>query len=147
MAMDPGSILRTMLIASSTLLAVVGVVTIQSKFDAADRKAAAGVVRDYRSKAGWTIPEVIEGMHPGRAAQWNVSTESACMQHERVRVDVDGKSYEFLVDINGPAIHPGNPASVQVLKGLDAPRAKAAPRPPQGAASGASNSAPTSGAP
>jgi hypothetical protein len=119
--MDSGNLTRAMLAASTTILAVASILFIQSKFDAADRKAALNIVQEYRSKAGWTIPEVLDEKQPGRAAEWSVTTESTCLQHERVRAVVGDATYEFVVDINGPSIHPGNTAGEGVLGRLDEP--------------------------
>ncbi|HVY45700.1 MAG TPA: hypothetical protein VHB21_07465, partial [Minicystis sp.] len=99
-----------------------------------------GIVHDYRSKAGWTIPEVIAEKHPGVAPGWQVRTESSCTQHERVEAIVGADAYDFVVDINGPSIHPGNPAGEAVLKRLDEPK-PAASAPPK-ASPPASASAP-----
>ena len=120
--MDPGKLMRSLLVGSVTLLAIVSMFWIQSKFDGADRRAALNVVREYRSKGGWTIPEILDAKHPGNVPLWTVQTKSSCLQHEKVSADVDGVHYDFMVDINGPSIHPGNRASESVLKQLDEPR-------------------------
>jgi len=117
--------MRSLLVGSGTLLALASMFWIQSKFDAADRKAALGVVREYRAKSGRSIPEILDGMHPGHTAVWAVQTDSSCMQHERVSADVDGTRYQFMVDINGPSIHPGNRESEAVLAQLGDPGAPA----------------------
>src|ERR1043166_866238 len=109
--LDPAKFTRAMLVTSATLLAVAFMWFLQSKFEGADRRAAVGIVHDYRSKAGRTIPEVLAERHPGKEAGWRVTTESSCMQHERVSAEVDGADYEFVVDINGPSIHPANAAA------------------------------------
>jgi hypothetical protein len=120
--MDPAKLMRSLLVASSSMLALVSIFVIQSKFDGADRRAAVGVVQQYRSPKGWTIPEILDTRHPNRPAAWSVQTESSCMQHERVTAVIDDARYEFMVDINGPSIHPGNPPSEAVVKQLDAER-------------------------
>ena len=120
--MDPAKLMRSLLVGSATLLAVVSMFWLQSKFDGADRKAALGVVHKYRSRAGWTVPEVLDARHPGSTAVWAVETQSSCLQHERVSADVAGVRYQFMVDINGPSIHPGNRESEAVLKQLDEER-------------------------
>jgi hypothetical protein len=137
--MDSGKLFRTTLAMSSALVAFAAILWLQSKFDSADQKAALGLVQEYRSKQNRSIPEVLDDKHPGHAPLWTVQTESACMQHERVRAAIDGAHYDFVVDINGPSIHPGNPASEAVLRELDAPR-------PTGSASSPEPRAPQSGA-
>ena len=146
MAFDPGKMMRAGLVASTTMLALVIMWVLQSKFDGADRKAALGIVLDYHSKHGWTIPEVLAEQNPGKAPGWFVETESTCMQHERVHADVGGKDYAFIVDINGPSIHPGNAAGEAVLRRLDEPRpdgAASGPKPPAPAAPNPAGSAST----
>lgn len=125
--MDSGKLLRTMLAMSSALVALAFIFWLQSKFDGADRRAALSLVQEYRSQEGRSIPEVLDKKHPGHAPLWSVETQSACMHHERVRAAIDDAKYDFVVDINGPSIHPGNPASEEVLRDLGAPR-------PQGSA-------------
>jgi hypothetical protein len=122
-AKDPTRFMRAAMVLSATMLALVAIWFLQSKFEGADRKAAVGIVNDYRSKAGRSVPEVLAERHPNKPQSWQVHTESSCMQHERVDVDVDGKDYAFIVDINGPAIHPGNPDGKAVLAELDEARA------------------------
>ena len=110
--------MKSLLVGSATLLAVVAMFWLQSKFDGADRKAAVGVVREYRARGGWTVPEILSARHPDRTPVWTAETQSSCLQHEKVSADVDGVHYQFVVDINGPSIHPGNPASEAVVKQL-----------------------------
>jgi len=150
--MDPGKLMRNMLVGSATLLAVASMFWLQSKFEAADRKAAVAVVHDYRSRAGWTVPEALEAQHPGRPSHWSVETVPACLHHyERVSIEVDGVPYQFMVDIDGPSIHPGNHESEAVLRQLDQPKpAQASPAPaPSGsspAPSAAASAPPAQGA-
>ena len=120
--MDPAKLMRSLLVGSGTLLALVLMFWLQSKFEGADRKAALGVVHDYRAKGGWTIPEILDEEHHGHPAAWTVQTESSCLQHEKVSAAVDGVSYQFMVDINGPSIHPGNHESEGVMRKLDEAR-------------------------
>ena len=120
--MDSGKTKRMMLAVSSAMVAIAFMVWLQSKFDGADQKAALTMVQDYRSKDGRTIPEILDEKHPGHPPIWTVETKSACWQHERVRALVDGAQYDFMVDINGPSIHPGNPASEEVMRDLGVPR-------------------------
>ena len=131
--MDSSKLFRFLLAASTAILAVVIILWVQSKFDGADRKAALEVVQTYHSKLGRSIPQVLGEKHPGKTPLWTVETQSACMQHERVRVAVGDARYEFVVDINGPSIHPGNRPSEEVLGELDEP----APSPATAVSAGA----------
>ncbi|MEO7330008.1 MAG: hypothetical protein ABI193_15645 [Minicystis sp.] len=119
--MDSNKLLRMLLALSSAMVAILGILWVQSKFDAADRKAALAIVQEYRSKQGRSIPALLDRDHPGHPPAWTVETARSCMQHERVRASVAGVDYDFMVDINGPSIHPGNRASEAVMAQLDAP--------------------------
>jgi hypothetical protein len=116
-----------MLIATSGVLAGATILWVQSKFDAADRRAALSVVQDYHSKGGRSVPDVLGARHPGASIEWSTENESACLQHVRVHALVSNPAaltpsvYDFVVDINGPSIHPGNPAGKEVLGALDEP--------------------------
>jgi hypothetical protein len=135
--MAPAQITRYLVLASMTLLAFVVIVVMQSKFEGADQKAAIGIVQSTPSKAGRTVADVIAVKHPGKPAVWSSATESACFQHVRVRATVspdppaEPVNYDFVVDINGPSIHPGNPAGEDVLRAVSEPAAtgSAAPEP------------------
>jgi hypothetical protein len=117
--MDPEKLMKSLLVGSATLLAIVAMFWLQSKFDGADRKAALGVVREYRARGGWTVPDILGVRHPGRTPVWTAETQSSCLQREAISAEVDGVRYQFVVDINGPSIHPGNPESEAVIKQLD----------------------------
>lgn len=141
---------RYLVLISMTLLAFVAIVVMQSKFDGADQRAAIGIVQATTSKSGRTVPDVLDARHPGRPAMWSSATESSCFQHVRVRANVapDPTSapiaYDFVVDINGPSVHPGNAAGEEVLRALhEMPPASATPT----ASATASESAPTSATP
>ncbi len=122
--MDPGKLMRGLLAGSATLLAIVVMFWLQSKYETADRKAALGVVQEYRAHGGWTVPEVLDARHPGRPVHWTVEPAPACLHHyERVSAEIDGERYQFMVDIdNGPSIHPGNKPSAAVVEQLDEAR-------------------------
>ncbi len=138
--MDVGKVMRTGLIGSSSLLAIVAIFVIQSKFDGLDRKNAVELVQRYRSRTGWTVPELLDKKHPGEAANWEVKTQSSCQQHEKVTVAYPTATYEFMVNINGPSLHPGNQASESIMSGLDTEKPVAPP-----AASGSGSAAPAAG--
>lgn len=124
--MNTARITQYLVLTSMTLLAVVAIVVMQSKFEGADQRAAAGIVQTYRAQTGRTIVDVLSERHPGNEPVWSTATESSCAQHQRVRATVfspgsgEPVNYDFMVDINGPSIHPGNPASEEVLSALNA---------------------------
>lgn len=130
--MNPAKMTRYLVLLSMTLLAFVAIVVMQSKFDGADQNAAVGIVQTAPSKTGRTIQDVLSERHPGKPPLWSSSTESSCFQHVRVRASVlpepaaQPVNYDFVVDINGPSIHPGNPAGEEVLRALNEPAPSAA---------------------
>jgi hypothetical protein len=141
--MDPEKLMKSLLVGSATLLALVLMWVIQSKFEGADRRAALGLVHDYRAKGGWTIPEILDDKHAGHPAGWTVETQSSCLHHyEKVSASVDGETYLFMVDIDGPSIHPGNKPSEAVVEQLD--QARPGWPPPAAAASGSAATVPSS---
>jgi hypothetical protein len=125
--MEPAKITRYLVLVSMTMLAFVGIWVMQSKFDGADQRAAVGIVQTTVSPNGNTIAAVLAAKHPGIEPVWSTATESACFQHERVRATVYPTptsvpiNYDFVVDINGPSVHPGNPAGEEVLRALSEP--------------------------
>lgn len=148
--MNAAKITRYLVLLSMTLLAFVAIVVMQSKFDGADQNAAINVVQSAPSKTGRTIPDVLAERHPGKLPVWSAGTESSCFQHVRVRAAVTDQAaadpvlYDFVVDINGPSIHPGNPAGEEVLRALDLPaKAPSAPAAPSAQGAGAPSAAVT----
>ena len=139
--MTPAKITKYMVLVTMTLAAFIAIVVMQSKFDGADQKAAVGIVQLTRAPNGRTILDALDARHPGKPPVWSVTTESACFQHERVRASVfpspaeDPVNYDFVVDINGPSVHPGNPAGESLLKQLaDLPPAETPSAAPSAAA-------------
>ncbi len=106
----------------TSALAAGSILYLQGRFNAGDEKSALGVVQTYHSKAGRSLPEVIAAENAGAVPDWSTSTESSCFQHERVRALVAGEkgivAYDFVVDINGPSIHPGNENGRRALEAL-----------------------------
>ena len=143
--MNPAKMTRYLVLLSMTLLAFVAIVVMQSKFDGADQNAAVGIVQTAPSKTGRTIQDVLSERHPGKPPLWSSSTESSCFQHVRVRASIlpepaaQPVNYDFVVDINRPSIHPGNPAGEEVRRALNEP----APPSASGSAAPASSGAPS----
>jgi hypothetical protein len=106
----------------TSALAAGSILYLQGRFNAGDEKNALLVVQTYRSKSGKSLPEVIAAENGGAAPDWSTSTESSCFQHERVRALVGSEkgniAYDFVVDINGPSIHPGNENGRRALEAL-----------------------------
>jgi hypothetical protein len=115
---------RMVLLIVTSLLAAITVLYVQGRFQSSDEGHALGVVQSYRSPAGVSIPDLLAHHHPGAPVAWSAHTESACFQHIRVRADVAGAepaAYTFVVDINGPAIHPGDDRSRALIAEMDRP--------------------------
>jgi hypothetical protein len=130
--MDYGKALRTLLFVGITAVAGGMIFSVRSRFDASEQKTALAIVQEFRPEGGRSVPEAIAARHPGEVLDWTTATESACFQHVRVRATIDGSppsAYDFLVDINGPSIHPGNPGGEEVLGELAA-KSAARPGPP-----------------
>jgi hypothetical protein len=130
--MEPAKITRYLVLTSMTLLAFVVIMVMQSKFEGADQRTSIGIVQLTPSKSGRTVNDVLSAKHPGKPPIWSSATESSCFQHVRVRATVapdppaDPVNYDFVVDINGPSIHPGNPAGEEILRLLNEPAPAAA---------------------
>jgi hypothetical protein len=115
---------RNVTLILTSALAAGSILYLQGRFNAGDERNALAVVQNYRAKSGRSVPEVIGQENPGAPPpEWSTSTESSCFQHERVRAQVvvpDGGvvTYDFVVDINGPSIHPGNEQGKKALESL-----------------------------
>ncbi|WP_437481750.1 hypothetical protein WME75_39160 [Sorangium sp. So ce1014] len=130
--MDYGKAMRTLLLVGTSAVAAGVVLQVQSRFNASDRRAALGIVQQYRPEGGRSVPEAIGARHPGKAPVWSTATESACFQHVRVRATIEGEpsaAYDLLVDINGPSIHPGNREGEAILGELSRLPAESAAAP------------------
>jgi hypothetical protein len=106
----------------TSALAAASILYLQGRFNAGDERNALVLVQTYRAKTGRSLPDVIGEKSPGAATDWSTTTESSCFQHERVRArvatDAGIDSYDFVVDINGPSIHPGNENGRRALEAL-----------------------------
>ena len=107
----------------TSALAAGTILYVQARFNAADEHNALAVVQSYRARSGRSLPEVIgDGQNGAPTPEWSTATESSCMQHERVRAEVTTDAgvvtYDFVVDINGPSIHPGNENGRRALEAL-----------------------------
>jgi hypothetical protein len=114
---------RRIVLVVTSALAAGSLLYLQARFNASDEKNALAIVQTYRSHSGRSLPEVLAQQNAGSAApEWSTQTDSACFQHERVRAEVPGAqgpvTYDFLVDINGPSIHPGNENGRRALEAL-----------------------------
>ena len=118
---------RMILFVATSLLAAICVIWIQRRFEADDEHKALLLVQTYESPAKVTIPAVIAHRHPEKVVEWSTATESACFQHIRVHAVVHADPaaepvvYAFIVDINGPSIHPGNEPGRELMAALDRP--------------------------
>jgi len=107
----------------TSALAAGTILYVQTRFNAADEHNALSVVQNYRARSGRSLPDVIgDGKNGAPMPEWSTATESSCMQHERVRAEVTTDAgvvtYDFMVDINGPSIHPGNENGKRALEAL-----------------------------
>lgn len=117
------SLRRNVTMVLTSALAAGSILYLQARFNAGDERNALALVQTYRAKSGRSLPEVIAEENQGNAPEWSTATESSCFQHERVRAQVGGDAgvttYDFVVDINGPSIHPGNEEGKRALEALD----------------------------
>jgi hypothetical protein len=113
---------RNIVMILTSVLAAFSILYLQARFNAGDEKNALSLVQQYRARSGRSLPEVIADRSGGVAPDWSTATESSCFQHERVRAQVSTDagvvSYDFVVDINGPSIHPGNENGKTALEAL-----------------------------
>jgi len=122
---------------ATAVLAAATVLWMQHRFESTDKRNAVELVQGYRSPSGKTIPELISHHHPDKDVQWSSRARSACLHHIYVQGNVAGDasaaptSYLFVVNINGPSIHPGNETGRRLLGELNQP----APTAPSASAS------------
>ena len=113
---------RNILLVLTSALAAGSILYLQARFNASDEKNALVLVQEYRAHSGRSLPEVIKDSSGGKPPEWSTATESSCFQHERVRAQVITDQgvmiYDFVVDINGPSIHPGNENGKRALEAL-----------------------------
>jgi hypothetical protein len=113
---------RMIVMVATALAAAACILWMQRRYEAADAEHALEIVQDYRAHRGRTIPEALAARHPGRVPSWRGTIQSSCFQHILVEATVtDGGEatvYAFMVDLNGPAIHPGNEHGRELLATL-----------------------------
>ena len=106
---------------------------LQGRFDSADHQKATKLVRDYQGKKdGPSIEQLVLRRHPyAKSADlsWTSEIISSCLGHVRVTGYVPSKAghptkrYAFDVDLTGepgPTIHPTDPETIEIIKGLTA---------------------------
>ncbi len=108
-----------------TALAAAGsILWMQGRYEASDKRHALEIVQGYQPPGGTNIPALIGARHPEKVVTWSTAVESSCFQHIRVHAVVDEPSpqlYAFVVDINGPAIHPANDNGQTLMSQIDKP--------------------------
>jgi hypothetical protein len=114
---------KNILLFVTAVIAALCILYLQARFNAGDEKSALTIVQTYRARSGRSLPEVLAAENAGvPGPEWSARTESSCFQHERVRAEIAGPhgavTYDFLVDINGPSIHPGNENGKRALAAL-----------------------------
>ena len=123
---------KTLLFVVTSVVASLCVLWMQGRFEASDVRHAQAIVQQYRPKGGASIPDALSHLHPGKGVQWDSRTQSSCFQHIRVYASVNADPskaplvYIFIVDLNGPGIHPGNEAGQSLLSMLGKPLPKPA---------------------
>jgi len=111
-----------------TALAAAGsILWMQGRYEASDQKHALEIVKSYHPTGGTDIPSLLAVRHPNRPVTWSTAVENSCFQHIRVHaVVMDGPAneavlYAFVVDINGPSIHPANEPGKELIVALHQP--------------------------
>ena len=106
----------------TSALAAGSILYLQARINASYERNALALVQECRAKSGRLLPEVLAETSGGKKPEWSTATESSCFQHERVRAlvetDAGVEMYDFVVDINGPSIHPGNDNGKRALEEL-----------------------------
>ena len=112
----------------ATALAAAGMVLwMQERYEAADQRHAVEIVQSYHPAGGTSIPALLAARHPDKPVSWSSAVENTCFQHIRVHAVVtddpaaDPVLYAFVVDINGPSIHPANEPGKELIGLLDKP--------------------------
>lgn len=133
---------------ATALAAAATVLWMQGRYEKADRRHALEIVQSYHPKGGTDIPSLLAHRHPERTVEWSSAVENSCFQHIRVHAVVaepEPVLYAFVVDINGPSIHPANDNGQELIVALDTPLPPASAT--ASAAIPASVAAPASAAP
>jgi hypothetical protein len=111
-----------------TALAAAGsILWMQGRYESSDKRHALEIVQSYHPRGGTDIPALLERRHPGKPVEWSTAVENSCFQHIRVHAVVtddpaaDPVLYAFVVDINGPSIHPANENGKELIAALDEP--------------------------
>jgi hypothetical protein len=105
-----------------TALTAVGVRVMQSRFDAADLRNAADLVRTYTAAGPRTLEEVVSRRHPDARITWHSSLRSGCFGYVRVRCRAGRRTYLWDVDMGSVSIHPANPAGRSILRQMERDR-------------------------
>lgn len=95
--------------------------SVQARFDARSAEEAKAAVARVRGPGGRSLEELLAARHPGAFPRYEAKVESACLQHVRVRAEVPGRAYDFVVDLGASSVHPASPASEELLRRLMTP--------------------------